>query len=143
MSPAKNELPNEQQRKHLSRLLEHMEGLPDDYDQFGMNEFSSGSLTPCEVAENDCQTILCLAGHGPLVGIGDAETVRRIGWPSYVQIYLCPRGAVFSWLFHAGWSERDNTLAGAIKRLRYFLNVGVPENSSDIMYGEAPYPWEF
>jgi len=140
VGPTNNELPNEQQRVNLGKLLTYMEGLPKGYQSFDMQQFCSGKLSPNEVVEDGCGTILCLAGHATVAGIGPDH---KGGWPEYVAEYLCPRGRVFAWLFHSRWSETDNSLTGAIKRLRFFLNVGLPDNVEDIMYGEAPYPWDF
>jgi len=101
-------------RENLTKLLQYLETLPADYDNFDMGSYLSRDYKPrpeeennyvlyhenvvkfekaarsyvlCEAGLPECGTIACLAGHGPAAGICfKPEHVNQYGeqWSSYV-----------------------------------------------------------
>ena len=74
--------------------------------------------------ENECGTVACLAGHGPIAGIKPASYED---WSSYVRNHLTLGNMkLYSWLFSGDWGDIDNTLPGALARLKTYLDTGIP-----------------
>jgi len=46
---------------------------------------------------------------------------------------------IFAWLTFASWFSIDNTVQGAIKRIRYYLENGAPNNALEQVLEECPY----
>ena len=101
----------------------------------------------CDAAKYEqCGTVACAVGHGPLAGI---PAIPGEGWIMYAS--RCFIGSVteedngfegeynrlFKYLFGEKWASFDNTPQGAAARIRYFLDKGLPENSTD--YEVADY----
>lgn len=79
----------------------------------------------------ECGTTACAIGHGPLAGIPPTEA--DYNWESYCEnnftgdsANYISAGPIFTWLFHSNWSWLDNTPEGAARRVRHFLEHGLP-----------------
>jgi hypothetical protein len=130
----------------LRQLLAHMESLPADYAGFSMrNWVDNDALDPEEYARcetNLCGTVACLAGHGPDAGIcfTPEEIIHHYNgafpdWDNYSLRLVEGDTALWQWLFAFGWTDVDDTLQGAIKRLRYALDgKPIPAGMGDIFY---------
>ena len=85
-------------------------------------------VPPGEVGleHNDCGTVCCALGGGPLAGISAfcGET-----WSTYCfrAFGIYTGGPAWQFMFGGEWAERDNTRAGAAARIRYAIEIGVPE----------------
>lgn len=91
--------------------------------------------------EPECGTVCCAAGSGLLAGIPAIPSDYY--WDAYIQrvfgVRMGDSDEVWSWLFHYMWKHVDNTPAGAAKRIRYFLERGVPYNAYAQIHGQNPY----
>lgn len=111
-------------------LLEHGKTIYKK-NLFTMTCFSLGSdeiseKTPLEVF-NECGTVGCAAGYGPVAGI---EPKYGQHWMDYVNENFCQTGQeVYNWIFSGTWGYVDNTPYGAALRIQDFLDN--PEHIPD------------
>jgi len=84
-----------------------------------------------------CKTTACLAGHGPLAGIEVIDTDE--GWSDYNMrcFGVAPREIYQQWLFDEDWVDTDNSLTGAVARVRYALEYGIPDNHLEQRCGQT------
>lgn len=128
-------------KKHLEKLADYLDSLPDDYQEFDMTDYqikNDGRWCGYKPIRKSCGTVACAAGHGPNAGIKPLDDEN---WATY-SIRLaghCDRS--WNWLFSAWWIEYDNTLQGAVKRIRYYLKHGVPAwfNNDDFLHVNEYY----
>ncbi len=144
--------------KNLGVLADLLETIPEV--QFGMASYFDGEEpegTKPFTQLNYCGTTACAVGHGPLAGFPKSPSM---GWLEYSYKYFVFEGAPedfdgdqptlqsygqadnWEWCFASGWSEIDNTPAGAVKRIRYFIKHGLPEYWENIMILEKDY-WDW
>ena len=121
-----------EQAANLALLADRLEEKA-DLIAFDMDIFSDVSEWPCE--PHPCGTPGCIIGNAPLLGF-DAQGDEEYG--SYSFRLFCPRGDCWEWLFSSDWADADNSLSGAIARIRYTLKHGYPDNWEAQMLGEAP-----
>lgn len=127
-----------EQVANLRTLAAYLMTLPADYPDFDMSLYvnSGEGYGMCEAHVPVCGTAACAAGHGPQAGISakPGET-----WIEYTTRAFAP---VYSdmgdWCFGASWSDTDNTVHGAAKRIGWMLRNGVPADCEEQRYGEAP-----
>ncbi len=137
-------------RTRLDKLATYLEGLPEGYRHFRMNDYVSGVRDEAKEAAyarknggvTECGTAACAAGHGPAAGIlmprrlvtnkwGEWE----INWHAYTGMFVGveddgePVGHLFEWLFGGHWVGVDNHHFGAAARIRYLLDKGAPPGS--------------
>jgi hypothetical protein len=125
-------------KENLLRMADYIETVPQE--KFDMELFRAGDgNTP------ECNSIGCIIGHCtvldtkplPIYINGNinfyewSQSFTGINRESYDWIYL------FSW----EWAATDNTPTGAAKRIRHYVENGLPENWHDIIYGNAPLPY--
>jgi hypothetical protein len=128
-----------QVRQNLRTLADYLAALPEDYEHFEMSGFTyyrggivAGGASYVNVTLpdlNECGTAACACGHGPAAGIkpevGDT-------WFSYSRKNFTEGNELlFAFLFAGAWSMFDNTTKGAAKRIKYFLEFGVPNVDDD------------
>ncbi len=142
---------------NLRKLLEGLKNKKDLKVTFNMEEWATSDSIlaprPNEV-KNECGTVCCLAGHGPLLGISSNKGET---WPDYVKrVFLeakqkpNPTSKVddvhtsFIFLFNSAWGYTEmNTLDHALFRLELFLEKGLPENFSwRIHVNRGPFPYD-
>jgi hypothetical protein len=128
-------------RVNLEKLAAHLEKLPEDYTNFDMRMFFTrdGTDRPYWDATlaGDCGTVACAIGHGPAAGITIAT--ETADWLDYGEKAFELALDEWDWCFSGHWCEVDNTPHGAAKRIRYFLEHGVPADAEAQRYGQAPY----
>lgn len=128
------------QRTRLDKLATYLEGLPADYEHFGMKSW----LRPKSWDEFDsvvryarenggvasCGTAACAVGHGPAAGVlVPSRHVENdyVDWSGYSTMFVpSADGVEFTWLFASKWCGVDNHHYGAAARIRYLLDRGVP-----------------
>lgn len=128
------------QRKRLDKLATYLEGLPEDYAHFEMQDFlgiDDNSPIALEYAKRNggvpaCGTVACAAGHGPAAGILVPLRFRRggrVNWSEYSELFVGEadeyRGH-WDWCFGGMWSRVDNHHWGAAARIRFLLDHGSP-----------------
>jgi hypothetical protein len=145
------------QRNNLAKLATYLEQLPADYEHFDMTSYVDHK-GDCDIFEDktlerafvqnpkatihNCGTVACAAGHGPAAGIPlrrdervltldwwDGTPTAEIDWAAYIKrAFGVSQGDDWTWMFGGDWADVDNTPQGAAKRIRYFLEHGVPED---------------
>ena len=111
--------------KNLDKLATYLEGLPEDYALFDMQNYAK---------EEGCGTVACACGHGPMAGI------KREGyeqWADYANRVFGVSALYRDWhfLFSGIWHLIQPTHHQAAARIRVFLKDGVP----DAFSGDDPY----
>ncbi len=94
-------------------------------------------------AKNNCLTVCCLAGHGPLAGVKPLEGEL---WPTYVRrvftggskVFTNGSKGVYAFLFSPYWVDYQPTKEEAIFRLELFLKKGLPEGFVKPVTGMRP-----
>ena len=134
--------------KHYHFLMDH---VVDKLD-FDMRRLGNGnyySQDPHAI----CGTCACSLGYAVLWA--DKSIIKRCyGGNCFEFLLLCsylfgipnPLGSettyfeksLWGWLFSSSWSDVDNTALGAAKRIRYFLDNGLPNDWYDQMTGAEP-----
>lgn len=148
----------EARRENLEKLATYLENLPENYEHFNMHSFidhKSDFQALVDYALNNggvhnCGTAACAVGHGPAAGIlfhEDELTIEEVysnisrrwikdvlmpDWTKYSERFVeCLDSDAFEFLFSASWILSDNTVAGAAKRIRYYLENGIPDEFFD------------
>ncbi len=131
-------------RANLRKLATFLMALPEDYDKFDMNLYcfnekvsSSAEADESIALLNECGTVACALGHGPLAGI---PAGKRETWETYAE--RCFTGSdidenFFRFLFSGSWEIRDNSPYGAGQRILYYLEHGLPEDVDDMIVGST------
>lgn len=129
-------------RDNLEKLATYLEGLPADYDHFGMQTFLSQNGDDYHYADTAptagaCGTIACAVGHGPAAGIPAVGLAE--GWNGYSERVFALDHNQWVWCFDGDWMHVDDTPQGAAKRIRHLLEYGLPADFLEQCWGEAPY----
>jgi len=134
----------DKQRANLKTLADFLaSGKPAfHFDMAGFAEIPGDrNLSPSETLKLYCDTAACAAGHGPTAGI---MPHRGEDWDDYIDRCFigpykeAPGCYAFAWCFGGGWFMTDNSREGAAARIYYFLEHGVPKNSSQQQQGFDP-----
>lgn len=136
-------------RANLKVLAKYLASLPTDYKRFTMGEFYirpyhdfASPLNKLDDPERvSCGTVACAVGHAPSAGIPVIDEDKT--WTGYAFRALVPDSDAdgvdaFLWMFGAGWENTDNTPRGAAKRIKYYLEHGIPSNATAQAKGKAP-----
>ncbi len=129
-----NEFISDEQEANLRKLAAYLLTLPADYPDFEMSDFvQEGS----EFAHLACGTAACAVGHGPMAGI-DIEGPEL--WGVYSErVFINDWGCeAWDWCFAGTWSQYDNTVHGAAKRILLMLEHGVPEEFDGYIRANLP-----
>lgn len=86
--------------------------------------------SPDDIKNNNCYTVACAVGHGPLAGITakshenwfDYASRAFFGETKFYDSVNINRNWYWTWLFSDIWTKYDNTALGAAARIRYFLD---------------------
>ena len=128
--------------KNLILLADYLKQLPDDYDHFRMDLYSTLGYSPSEV-EAHCGTVGCALGHAPLVeGLPNAH--KYLSWSHYVfDVFgLTWTSGEWHWCFAPSWYNLDNTPQGAAQRIYCLVNQGLPDNWKSQMLGIDPLSYQ-
>ena len=123
------------QYSNLSKLADLLETV--DQDGFDMKEYAApeddmfDALHPNEAYESKCGTVACAAGH--LVKI--VKPLKDDTWNDFIRRATGIKRYfdAWDWLFSEHWKLTDNTALGASKRIKHFLEKGVPVDWEDQM----------
>lgn len=117
-----------EQRDNLAKLADYLESLPNNYAGFHMDRFmryiddAGYSNQPYTATLGPCGSVGCAVGHGPAAGI---DPVPNEDWLSYA--YRVFGADTFDWCFAGSWAFTDNTISGAVARIRHLLKYGAPK----------------
>lgn len=154
---------SQQHRDNLAKLADVLS----DKDQvkkltggFNMRAFASRwdsrlnrtKLIPLP-SRNVCGTVCCAIGVGSLLMIPQEPDMEWLeytattyginydgsydGSPDRDPQERRAHQEAFEWMFGEDWEYRDNTPEGAAKRIKYFLEHGVPKDWKDMLYEHA------
>jgi len=129
---------NEQMnRENLKLMADYIETI--SQDRFDMGKFRTG-----ELVKHECGSVGCVIGHCTILDKNplrldldghidfDAWSFDFTGLDSFYD------NDKWQYLFSCEWETVDNTPAGAAKRIRYFLENGLPKNWQEQILGFAP-----
>jgi len=142
---------NKQQARRLEYLADNLKSVIEKHSaSFDMHNFFSDRLTKylphdllSEKPYERGSACGCIIGWSAVVFKDD---VKKSGFPTWNQLVedlfgieeTFSRQTVYSWLFDSDWKEVDNTVDGAILRIRWLLEHGLPEDSYLQMVGKEP-----
>lgn len=135
-------------KANLIQLANYLKELPLDYEHFDMAYFVENEMylddedsdNPSNICDliNQCGTVACAVGHGPLAGI---DPKHHTYWVGYVNGMFCdfPSFAYnasehmpYNWCFEFFWEVVDNTPHGAAARILYMIKYGIPTRFCEI-----------
>jgi hypothetical protein len=125
-------------KSNLTILADYLDTLPSprfDMTYFARDEHDEVLTRP---VTHECATVACAVGWGPAAGIpvNDASC-----WTQYSRdaFGLEPNLDAWNWCFAGAWSHIDNSPAGAAKRIRHLIEVGLPWDAERQRHGLTPY----
>lgn len=126
------------EKENLLKMADHIETIPQG--MFDMGEYRIG-----DEKTHECSSVGDIIGHCTIL---DSEPLPRfddgdIDFETWAKKFTGLDYWENEWLFlfSEAWVMSDNTPTGAAKRIRYFVENGVPENWEKIMYGVDPLPY--
>ena len=128
-------------KENLLRMADYIEKVPQE--KFDMDAFRIGTYrTP------ECNSIGCVIGHCTVLDAKNVmkNFVREDGTIRFWEWSLDFTGInndmdEWNFLFGSDWNRTDTTQTGAAKRIRYFVEKGLPDNWLDVMDGKYPIPY--
>ena len=122
-------------KENLKLMADYIETIPQE--KFDMNTFRTG-----EKVDHECGSVGCVLGHCtvldkrplPMYLEGD---INFNAW-SFDFTGLDPYSSEWDYLFASFWTYGDKTPIGAAKRIRHFLEKGLPKDGREQMLGRAP-----
>ena len=110
-------------KDNLLRMADYIETIPQE--QFDMRFFRAEIIGYCTVLDPE---------NLPRYGYG------RIDFSTWSEKFtgLCVFSSDWSYLFASDWYITDDTPTGAAKRIRYYVEHGLPEDWEEQMYGVSP-----
>lgn len=130
---------NSVNRKNLKILAKKLETVnPEHFDITVYNKTYESRFVKVKDIDFSCNTCGCVLGHAatfPEFKITEQDIYEFMNdypfaWQKFTEKYFGIEvdSFVWTWLFSTDWSEVDNTLQGAIRRINYFIQNGMPEN---------------
>ena len=122
-------------KENLLKLAKFLDGLPEDYEHFDMSKWlasDTNELCPDEIEDVDikaCGYAACAIGHAPqALKLTPEETWKCATWNAFIHHYFDIAWIEEQFMFGVDWQDVDNTPKGVAKRIRYFLENGVPDS---------------
>jgi hypothetical protein len=133
-----------EKRQNVEKLIKELYKLHEGKDplEFGMSYFFAGKTLPVinlvyrpvnlweifhsesgEIPHGVCGSQACVVGHAAMF----FEPLVSENWYEFSKRLFVTELIEWEWCFSEDWADYDNTLLGAIKRLAYYLEHGVPE----------------
>jgi len=122
-------------RENLSSMADYIETIPQE--KFDMNTYRRG-----ESVKHACGSVGCILGHCTILDERPlpVDYYADIAFASWSLEFtgLNPNSDEWDYLFSSFWTYGDNTPTGAAKRIRHFLEKGLPQDWHEQMHGRAP-----
>ena len=116
---------SQEQHDNTQKLIDGLKAKPDDYDllvmeSFGADDIAAKHATP----EHPCRTAMCVAGHGPSLGIPFTAADNN-SWVNYTIRAFGFMGGTYEWsfCFSPVWSDDMNQ---AVARLELAQRGEIP-----------------
>lgn len=126
-------------KENLLRMADYIETVPQE--KFTMSVYRGEK----DFKDASCDTIGCAVGHCTILAPHlIKQTELGIDFEAWVKEFTGVEWASkeWRWLFSGIWVLIDNTPTGAAKRIRHFVEHGLPDDWEQIMNGEKPLPYE-
>lgn len=132
-------MPNENTLRGLAKFLREVAKA----EQFDMRNFggprgnSFVTFQPSDIRKrhgHGCGTVACALGHAPLLFPPEKDE----SWATYsLRVFgLKEHHDEWLWVFGPAWAHTDNTKEGAVARIEWLIDKGLPANWRDQMDGE-------
>ena len=123
-------------KENLLKMADYIETIP-------QNDFHMGCYRNGFKKYHKCNSVGCIIGHCTI--LDEEENLPRrsdgeINFSLWSQRFTGITAGSDEWyyLFGGDWSRTDNTPTGAAKRIRYFVEHGLPEDWLEQMNGVTP-----
>lgn len=130
---------SDEQETNLRKLAAYLLTLPADYPDFEMDNFAQaqGVFGGSVAYVPACGTAACAVGHGPAAGF---KPNGHENWCEYSErVFIRDNDSdAWDWCFAGSWSDTDNTVHGAAKRILWMLQHGLPKSHLRQRWGDAP-----
>lgn len=120
--------------------------MADYIEKVPQEKFDMESYRTMPESSPSCKSIGCIIGHCTVL-----DDLKNIPRNYYGHIRFTEWSFDFTgieidslkwkFLFSHEWRNSDNTPTGAAKRIRYFIEHGVPKNRYSVMHGREPLPY--
>ena len=121
-------------KENLLRMADYSETIPQE--RFDVEIFREDN----NHNTHECKSVGCTIGHCTILDKYDNVPLFR-GLINYVQWSYQFTGiskvSEWEYLFSADWKDVDNTPTGAAKRIRHFVENGLPDNWEEQINGKA------
>jgi len=121
--------------ENLNRMADYIETIP--LEKFNMATYRTG-----ESIKHECNSVGCVIGHCTVLDKRPLPILRSgdIDFNDWSLDFtgLDPNSNEWRYLFASEWEDVDNNPVGAAKRIRHFLENGLPKNWYEQMEGYAP-----
>jgi len=119
---------------NLKKMADYIETIPQD--KFDMYHFREG-----ESVKHECDSVGSVLGHCTILDrrplpLDKSGEIDFYAW-SKDFTGLPSNSYEWQYLFFYSWSACDNTPVGAAKRIRHFLEQGLPKDWQKQMEGDA------
>lgn len=113
-------------------------------ERIAINNFNMATFrTPKDYENQECGYVGCILGH--CIMLDDPKNIPR-SKSKIIKFYTWSENFTgieamsdeWTWLFGSHWEYVDNTPYGGAKRIRHFINHGLPEDWKLQMLGERP-----
>ena len=122
-------------KENLLKLAKFLDGLPEDYEHFDMSKWIASDTKELRLDEIEnvdikaCGYAACAIGHAPqALKLTPEETWKCATWNAFIHHYFDIAWIEEQFMFGVDWQDVDNTPKGVAKRIRYFLENGVPDS---------------
>jgi len=124
-------------KENLLRMADYIETVPQE--KFNMEIYRTYDETT-----HECNSIGCVIGHCTIL---DKRPLPKyvygtINFRLWSKLFTgIESDDEWNYLFDISWHRTDNTPTGAAKRIRWFVEHGLPNDWEEQMFGEAPLPY--
>lgn len=121
-------------------MADYIEKVPQE--MFDMADFRQDGRD--DINPPDCNSVGCVIGHCARLDaarVSEEYADWQIGGINFTPWSYAFTGlewdSEWQYLFGSPWKYGDNTSTGAAKRIRYFVENGLPEDWREQMYGHS------
>ena len=124
-------------RKNLKRMADYIRTIPQS--RFNMKFYGSDfEMIP------ECHSVGCAIGHCSVFAtkkdLNKYNICNEFDFVAWSEKFTGLKAGLkkWSWCFAGSWNEIDNTPEGAVKRIEWLLNYGLPDDYIEQQNGTKP-----